>query len=432
VARALPDGDTVAVLGGPLKAPVLDLLSLSEATVTTLPIPGPFDTMTPSPEGDYLVLTYSATGRIPGLAARNLNEIAVVSPASQRVVRMQLDTESLAPRMVVFAPTTAWRRLVAVGLDRGVAVFDPLDPVTPARRIALRPAGSVAETSVLQAVFSADGHWLYVRASGVDDVIVIDLRDTAGSREISASVNFVAGGTGLTDIEVPDIAELPNAVLAVYSGSREAVLLDARGLEDNVVRLPLADPLTDAQFLNGRAIISDSRYRTVVAWDPLAKLSGSAVLDAGFDVRLFSKRLGRALFGHPNIGGGGSSLSVVSVESQETRLRVKLQSIQLTLPAATATLDDLGERLFFVGRNDVTLVGLNLRTLELSQVTLDQSASAVLYLPQNDRLAVVHADNEFGDVTLLPAGQLDRAAAVRVRDFVLTADLDRPYEEGSP
>ncbi|MHB8877038.1 MAG: hypothetical protein ACYC8T_25360 [Myxococcaceae bacterium] len=432
VVRALPDGDTVAILAGTLKVPVLDLLKVSDGTVTTLTVPGPFDTMTASPEGDWLVLTYSATGRIPGLAARNLNEIAVVDLVSQTVERMQLDTESLAPRMVVFGPSTAPRRLVAVGLDRGVAVFDPRTPAVPARRIALRPAGSTAETSVLEAAFSPNADWLFVRASGVDDVIVIELGEAAGTHEITASVNFVAGGSGLTDIAVPGIAALPDAVLAVYAASREVLLLDARGIEDKVLRLPLADPLTGVHVLGGRALISDARYRTVVAWDPVTGLSGSAVLDAGFDVRLFSDGMGRAMFGHPSIGGGGSSLSVVSVEDGVSRLRVRLQSIQLSLPASTVSLDDGGQRLFFIGRGDTTLVGLDLRTLELAQVTLDAQATSLFHLPGSDTVAVVHSGNDFGDVTLLPATGLDRGLALRVRDFALTGDLDRPYVEGAP
>ena len=431
-ATALPDGDTVAVLGGTVKAPVLDLVSVSDGSVVTLALPGPFDVMTPSPDGALLVLTYSATGRLPGLVARNLNEVAVVSLGQQHVDRLQLDTESLAPRQIVFSPPTAPRRLVAVGLDRGVAIFDPRRPDLAPRRVSLQPAGSTVESSVLEALFSPDAHWLYVRATGVDDVIVIELGEVPGTRELTASVNFVSGGTGLADLEVPDTDALPDTVLAVFSASREAVLLDARGLEDRVKRLPLAAPLTSLHFFGGRALVSDGQSRTVVAWDPVRDLSGSVVLDSGFDARLYSDALGRAMFSHPAVLGGGSALSVISVEDAVTRLRVRLQAIQLSVPAGPVVLDGTEERLFFAGRNDTTLVGLDLRTMEVAQVTLDAPAGEVEYLPGSDTVAVVNSADALGDVTLLPAGQLDRQAAVRLRDFALTGDLDRPYEEGSP
>jgi hypothetical protein len=432
LARALPDGDTVAVLGGAAKSPVLDLVSVSRGSVQTLEVPGPFDALAPSPDGSLLVLSYLATGRVAGLAARNLNEIALVDLGSGSVSRLQLNTESLAPRQVVFTPRTSSRRLVAVGLDRGVAIFDPTRPLAQVRRVALRPSTATQDSAVLELDFSNDGHWLFVRASGIDDVIVIELGEEAGTQELTASVNFVAGGNGLSDIEVPRSDALPNAVLAVYAGSREAVLLDARGLEDNVVRLPLPDPLSAGHFFGNRVLLSDGRYRSVVAWDPLQGLSGVAMLGAGFDAKLEAQELGQTVFAHPSIGAAGSALSVVSIEAQSSRLRVRLQSIQMTAPASAWALDHSGQRLFFAVPKDSMVVRLDLPTMALAQVTLDASISVLLHLPGTDTLAAVHPGNGLGDLTLLLAEQLERTAGRRVRDVALTGELNRPEDEGTP
>ncbi len=423
-AAAVPGSDAVVILGGGLKSPKLDLVDAASATSETLDVPGLFDRVTLSPDGRYAVLTY-APGVPSPLAARNLNEIALVELPSRAVVRIQLDTESLAPRAVVFGPDEPDRRLVAVALERGVALFDARRPELPPRRISIRPQGVESESSVLEAIFSSDARFLFVRASRVDDVIVVELEPTGSVPR--ASVNFVAGGTGLTDIELA-----PGGVLAVYAQSREAMRLDPRGVLDNVLRLPLPDTLTTARRLGDeRVLFFDASSRHVTAWDVLDGRSGTAILDAPAENALVAAPLGKALFAHPSTAAasGAASLSVVSVEDASTRLRARIQSIQLLRPAAAPTLDAAQERLFFTPQNDATVVTLDLRTLAIAQVTLDTAASQILYLPDGDQLAVVHAGNPLGDVTFVPAGGENRGQAVRFSDFALAGALDRPRED---
>lgn len=429
-AHLVPPGELVAILAGTARRPVLDLLSPDERRVATLGLPGPFDAISFSPEGDLAVLTYSAAARLPGLAARNLNEIALLDLVSHQVTRMLLDTESLAPRQVVFAPRASARRLVAVALDRGVALFDARRPELPPRRISLRPPGSTTETTVLEALFSSTGRYLFVRASGVDDVVVVEIGEGAAG-ELTASVNFVAGGTGLSDIDAPASASLPHAVFAVYGGSKEAVLLDARGIADNAVRLPLNEALTQLRPLDGaRALIFDGKLRSVVAWDAGQRRSGSAVLEAGFDSIFLAPSQARAVLTHPSVGaaaGGGAALSVISVEDAASRLRARVHPIQLAAPAGAGVLDAAEQHLFFAGKSDPTLVSLDLRSLEIRQFLLDAPAAGLLHLTRRDTVAALHGGRP-DDVTLIPAGAFERPAAVRVRDFLFTADLDRPFE----
>ncbi|MFL5318090.1 MAG: hypothetical protein ACJ790_00440, partial [Myxococcaceae bacterium] len=249
IASSPPGSNLVLVLGGTAKAPLLDLVDVSSGERLTLDAPGFFDAIHFSPDARFAVLTYVAGAGTGTLAARNLNEVGLVDLEAKTVVRLQLDTESLAPRSVLFGPSEANRRLVAVALERGVAVFDALHPEVAPRRISLRPQGSTDETSVAKAVFSDDGHWLFVRATGLDDVVVIELGTEVGV-PVSASVNFVSGGRGLTDIAAPP-GGLKDSVLAVFAASEEAFILDARGIVDNARRIGLPDALSKAAVLQG-------------------------------------------------------------------------------------------------------------------------------------------------------------------------------------
>ncbi|MFL5322612.1 MAG: hypothetical protein ACJ790_23325, partial [Myxococcaceae bacterium] len=328
-------------------------------------------------------------------------------------------------------PSEANRRLVAVALERGVAVFDALHPEVAPRRISLRPQGSTDETSVAKAVFSDDGHWLFVRATGLDDVVVIELGTEVGV-PVSASVNFVSGGRGLTDIAAPP-GGLKDAVLAVFAASEEAFILDARGIVDNARRIGLPDALSKAAVLQGtRVLFYDERLRTVAAWDVNDGRSGAAALDGTFASPLVLPDLEKAIFPHASVdssAGAGPALSVVTVEDATNRLRAKIQSIQLARPVNTWTTDANAQRVFFAGSPGDAVVTLDLQTLQLAEVSLDAPPAELHFLPEGDWVAAEHAGNVLGDVTFVPAGSTDRSAAIRYSDFAYTEDLNRSEEQ---
>jgi len=57
---------------------------------------------------------------------------------------------------------------------------------------------------------------------------------------------------------------------------------------------------------------------------------------------------------------------------------------------------------------------------------LDVGAASIHFLPEGDWLAAVNeANDRFGDVTVWPAGEVDRTQALRFTDYLLTSDLDR-------
>ncbi len=426
LAKRVPHADAVVVFTGTPRSPTLDVLDLTTNEVQTLTLPGYFDAVTFSPDGRFGVLTYDATSTTAALVARNLNEVALLHTGTRTLTRLQLDTESLAPRGVLYGPTEANRQLVAVTLERGVALFDALHPDVAPRRITIRPPGSSSETSVIEALFSVDAKWLFLRASALDDVIAIELGAEVGT-PVSASLNFVSGGRGLTDLEAAPVG-FPDAVLAVYATSRELWLLDARGIQDNARKLVSPEAITAVARLGGTKVLAwDPRgSKGVVAWDLADGRSGSSVLDGATGTPTLVPAMGKALFFHASTTSGGPSLSTVTVTDETNRLRLRLQGIQLSRAVQTSTLDEAGLRLFFSVTGSSAVVALDLATLQLAEMPLDVATTALHHLADGDFLAATNAATEgTGDVTVWPAGEVDRSQAQRFTDYLFTDDLTR-------
>lgn len=427
LARRVPHADALVVLTGTARAPTVDLIDVSANEVQSLPLPGFFDTITFSEDGRFGVFSYDAATSTGPLVARNLNEVGLLTVGDRTITRLQLDTESLAPRGVLFGPLEPNRQLVAVALERGVAIFDALHPEVPARRITIRPPGTSSESSVVESVFSRDARWLFLRATALDDVIAIELGPEIG-QPVSASINFVSGGRGLTDLE-PSPEAFPDSVLAVYSITRELWLLDARGIVDNSKRLSSPEAISTVSVLGGSKVLAwDSRgSKGVVAWDLADGRSGSSVLDGATGSATLVPSMGKALFFHATTTTGGASLTTVTLAEETNRLRLRLQSIQLARSVQASAVDDASQRLFFAVNASTAVVTLELATLRLAEMPLDTNSTTLHYLPELDFLASVNgASDRLGDVTMWPAGEVERPTAIRFTDFLLTGDLDRP------
>ncbi len=428
LAQRVPLADALVVLTGTPRAPTVDLVDVAAREVEALALPGYFDRVTFSPDGRFGVFTYDAASSSGPLVARNLNEVALLATGSRTVTRLQLDTESLAPRAVLFAPAEANRQLVAVSLERGVAIFDALHPEVAPRRVAIRAPGSASESTVVEAVFSRDVRWLFLRATTLDDVIAVELGPEVNA-PVSASLNFVAGGRGLADIEAAPEG-FPDAVLAAYATSRELWLLDARGILDHARTLPTTEPVTAVETLGGTRVLGwRAGGRGVVAWDLADGRSGAATLD-GFatSAPTLLPGLGKALF-FLNATASGPALSTVSVVDEVNRLRLRLSSVQLSRVEQTSTLDGASGRLFFGVIGAPSVVTVELSTLRLAEFVLDEQPQRLHWLPDGDWLVADHGTaTRLGHVTAWPAGSTERAGALRYTDFAFTGDLDRPED----
>jgi hypothetical protein len=429
VASRVPGADLVAILSGTARAPRLELLDTGTRELTVLDPGSAFDRLTFSPEGRFAVLTADFE-KTSGLAARNLNEAALLDVPSRTVTRLQLDVEGLAPRLVTFGPVETNRRLVAVALERGVALFDATRPEVPARRITLRPPGSTVENSVSQVLFSRDARWLFLRATGLDDVVVIELGPETGA-PVSASINFVAGGTGLVDLELAP-PSLGDSVLALYAGIPEIVVLDARGIEDNVRRLPLSQVMGAMERLSDRRVIVWGPSVAAV-WDVVDGRSGVATLLGTPEKVTISASSERVMLSQANSATAPGVLTALTVSEEPNRLRLRTQPIQLARkPTASAVSVD-GETMFLAvppgtGSAQTALVTVEVRTLALTEVLLDAPVVNLFQLSSSGVLVAEHSVNVLGDVSLVPAGATERLSVTRLSDFALTGDLDRPED----
>ena len=243
----------------------------------------------------------------------------------------------------------------------------------------------------------------------------------------SASINFVSGGRGLTDLEASPEG-FPDSVLAVFATTRELWLLDARGIADNSKKLISPEAISTVAVLSGSRVLAwDSRgSKGVVAWDLADGRSGSSVLDGSTTAATLVPSMGKALFFHSATQAGGPSLSTVTLADETNRLRLRLQSIQLSRAVQASAIDDASQRLFFSVNASPSVVTLELGTLRLAELPLDTPSSTIHYLPDIDFLASVNSSSDrLGDVTLWPAGEIERATAIRFTDFLFTGDLDR-------
>ena len=110
--------------------------------------------------------------------------------------------------------------------------------------------------------------------------------------------------------------------------------------------------------------------------------------------------------------------------AETNRLRPRIQAIQLAASLDASTLDDGSDRLFFAVNGSTALVTMDLRTLQLSEVSFDAKVMRLFHLSQGDWLVADHGAT-FGDLTVIPAGSTERSSATRYSDFALTGDLDR-------
>lgn len=437
---ATPDG--VVVVGGRGDAPALDHVKLPSGEVTRYSLPGAYDNAAVSPDGRYVVLSYDPT-RLPapgGPAARNNNELTVLDLSSKTKQTFAFRTESLAPQAVVFSPD---EQIAAVVLDAAVAFVDLADPSVRVHVPLKLPAGQVLTPK--EALFSTDGAFLFVRASGTDDVLALELFRTDG--ELGSAINFLfhPGASGLQDILVPEGPGFERSIAALYSGASgsQAVLLDGEGNTSKTRAVQMTRRLTSlANVGPGRVLawadptlVTANLSRAVAGWAPLLDRMDEDLLQGPVKAEpRFSA--GGAFFPHGAVGSQ-SALTGVTLDDDGSRLRVRLSPIVLGgTPTATA-LDEEGGTLFvsvevdreesgaaseLPGAKVGSVVALQADSLGIGGLALDTEVKSLGVAGAH--LYAFHPSS-LGDVTLVPLSKLERGAARRVTGFLAGGLADR-------
>lgn len=443
-------GARVLALGVGASGPVLALIDPAGGVPTQVALPDLFDRVLASPDGAYAVLLYDPrSAPAPGSpAARNANEIAVVDLAAGTATRIALDTESIAPRGVVFSPAGA---RAAVILDAGVVV---LELAEPARRLTVPLVLDGGERlTPEEALFSPDGGHLFIRAVGTADVISVKLEVSGGVLGGSLNFLFAPGAAAVADIAAPEVEGLAGQVAALFTtpaGGSLAALLDPDGDQGASRVVELDVTLRALEDLGGGLFLLHGAGgpggRAVVGWEPLMdrvdvdQLAGQALAPptVGGNVAFFRHETGDA---------GTQALSAASVVREATRLKVKLRPLVLSGVLRSAVADPAGGRVVLgvdVDRagsgaapdyDDAdddpqgttgSLVVLEAETLAIDGLVLDDPVRGLGVV--GDHYYAVHPD-EFGDVTFVPRATLTREAARRRDGFLLSGLLDAAEEE---
>ncbi len=451
------------VLGGRGDAPQLDLVSLPDGDVTSIDLPGSYDRIAVSPSRRHAVLFYDpALPPAPGSpAARNQNEVSVVDFDAKKASLEALQTESLAPRGVVFAPTGT---LAAVVLDAAIVVLDLSDPARKVRIPLKLPGGD--DLTPEEAIFSADAKYLFVRTSEAEDVLSIELG--VQGDDLTAFVNFlfVAGAGGLSDIAVPAGDAFNGTVVALWrnggSGGALGAALDATGDESRTHLARLTFPARSVEDLGGGRLLLfpapggfASGGDKVAGWEPLTDLLEEDKLQGTFDL---APRVaaGIAFFSHSavEIPGRGTTaaLTGVSLSVSQARLRVNLTPIVVSGETSAAAIDPATGRLYLgvtvlreesgaapaYDDEDDQPGGETGSIVEIS-AAVDESGGANVVIrgvPLDERItslgvALGHVwamhEDPMGDVTIVPVDALGREGARRWDGLFTAGVLDAPW-----
>lgn len=427
--------------------PRLFVLDVASGELESLEVPAAFDRISSSPDGAFAVLSYSGDGTpAPGApAARNPNELAIVSLASKAVTAVRLESESLAPRSVRFDASS---KRAAIVLSSGVSV---VELATPEKRLDVPlELTSGDELTPVEAELLGDGSALIMRAAGTNDVIALSIED-AGT-ELRGSINFLfAPATGaLLDFALP-AGSLSGQIAAVYagpSGGGVAALLSVDGdaAKTRTARLTRQLGRIDS-FDDGALLIHDAPEagesgrggEGVAVWLPL-------------EDQVQEDTLGGPVSGPARIGPGvatfsratGAALTVLSTSRRGARLEIDLRPIGLggdlsatggngdeylaavTVPReGSGAAPNAGDDEDFSGATGAIVV-------------LSESGSKIEGLPLDDTILEVgrvgawlyarHPD-AFLELTFVTRAKLERAAAFRVDGLALGLMLERGGEE---
>ncbi len=448
-------GRRVLVSAGTGSDPVLEIVDIDGAdgeAVSSLDLEGePFDLVWVAPEGGHAVLTHSMAhstdgSAAAGLAARNLNRIGIVdlSGSTPAVRGLLLQTESIAPKEVVFSPDG---RLAAVVLDSAIAIVELESPDRHVRVPLRLPGGQ--RLSPREVVFSPETEYLYVRASGTADLLVLEILEGSA---ISATVNFlfVPEATSLEAMSVLQCEGMEKHVAALFKRANDSVvaLLHATGddsLGSRVVLSRRASRLTDlgSGILLVHGVSSGSRFgRWVAGWEPATGRVAEREVQGDY----VSEPLvagGQAFFRHESVTvpdlGTMPAVTAVGVDPSGAWLQVKPSSVMLLGAPTADDVDGDGtylvavsiERLDSGAAHDLrhqratgrtgALVAITEGTLAMDGLVLDDEIEALGVA--GDHVFAIH-DGVLGDVTLIPRDDLVREAAVRYDGLLLAGLLD--------
>jgi hypothetical protein len=377
-----PDGTTALVAAGDAFGPELVRVGLNgtaPGASTVIALPATTDLINPSPDGHYALLTHSATSAGGNVGVIDPNEAVVVDLSSNTPTRTNLGTGSANPLGVVFAvPSNGGVQLAAVLFGGAVAVLDLANPGEVVRTpLQARGSSPLTPVKALFSTFASGLGYLYIQAQGSDDIVTLALQAATPQQKLSATLNFLAGGTGLSDIGLPSGTVASHTVLALYSGSKQVYSLDAAGMVDATIVTALGGTATHLLPFAGTLQIAYTLAASpdVFVWDYALGSVTTATLDGPFQSLQVSPD---GLHAAAAVSGTSfPEMAILTALAGSAGPKVSIHPLQLGASAISPTFDASGQALYFGEANPDFLVRLDPSSLAYVTLPLANAPSQV-------------------------------------------------------
>lgn len=393
----------------------------------------PFDTLTQSDDGRYVVLLRTgSTDRLLG----NNSQIAVIdleADDDDAVTTKDLKNLGATPRQVIFSPAMEiageTRRIAVILADRDLALLDLSHPDREETAVSLS-SDLNRNLTPRQVLFDPTEARLFVLASGSNDIFVVRLYgpiDNPGGNDFRPNLDLLGAGRRP---EHMTLYQQDGQVLLLVAapGSSEAVIVDVDSSRSTAVPVPFS-PRRSLVFRLETGDEDEAPPPVALMWSPS---ESNRLLFIDLDkieargdrnVEVSSNLMGsvgevlslpeedRLVVTHPD----GEGLSLLDLE---TRTVTPLSSNQ----SLSSAVFDIEERRVWVapgGQKSIAYLDLNTGAAE--QVLLDAAVEHFLPVFAADRVAIVHPSGA-GYVTVVDADNPTRETAQSVHGF-FHADL---------
>jgi hypothetical protein len=419
-----PDGTTALVAAGDAYTPELVRVGLgASSAATTIPLPASTDVINVSPDSHYALLTHSPTSSGENIGVIDPNEAVVVDLTTNSPVRTNLGTGSPSPLGVVFAvPGNGGVQLAAVLFAGAVAVFDLADPAD-VLRTPLQASGSppLNPAKALFSTFAGGLGYLYVQTQGSDNIVTLALQAAAPGQKLSATLNFLAGGSGLSDIALPSGAAASHTVLALYGGSQQLYSLDAAGLVDATIITPLSGAASHLAGFSGTLMFAYtlSSSANLFVWDYALGAVSTAVLDGPYQSLAVSPD---GLHAAAAVSGTSfPEMAILTALSTSVGPKVSIHPLQLAAPAISPAFDSTGLALYFGESNPDFLIRLDPSSLAFVTLPLADGPSQVAV--GAGAVYANLANAPYGALLTVPVADYRASREILFQNYILTDEV---------
>ncbi|MBN1605318.1 MAG: hypothetical protein JW940_01720 [Polyangiaceae bacterium] len=388
-----------------------------------------FDRIHQSPDGSYVVLRRTTSGR---QLVQNLNEVAVVAvdktPDEESAVSFV--TLERPPMHVVFSDKFSIdgqkRRLAAVLSSSLITLID-LDHLEWHPTLVDLSTAQGAEVAPMQVLFDAPSNRIFVRGDGASDVFVLRLlprKQVASRSDFATAVDIVAAGRSPTDMALYDLDERRYLFVTLPS-SNSAMMVDVATSRTSTILLPgpmdrvlTRNVATDVGTEPVALVWNDKGVQlATVRLDLVGQDSESAVLE----LPSTQYRIRRML--EPDPGGKllclleGPGLAIVDPAAGT----VAPYATETVL--ADALVDAQRRRLWVAPPGQDRAAYVDIRDGATSEIQLDARFAVPILMTRNGVLALVH-DDPLGYVTFVDVEAPSRETAWSARGFLAGRILD--------